>query len=318
MRPLFKRRLYASAPGLHRRNIGGRVVRAIDDPEDRIETAGAFEARLDVRRAEAHRILDLVTRHARAAVRAEGPEEGIVRVEERSVTRRVGRVRSVRVREDLSVRDRRLRGWHELRDRNVHDASTGIAGIVRAMIAVVDDRAVEMQVNGRRAGPPVALVDMEREAVGSDDGSSDGERVARAVIVVAVVVVRIGMWKRRLLTLHEVVGVRAIATIHACCRRAVIQIEGELDFAIAGGPGRHRDGSGHREGQGAERELDVSVGSPRRLVAPGRVHVDSVARRVDAPRSRLRSFVTPKTEGGCNGTAHHHQGGNVDANGLSK
>ena len=161
MRPLLKRRLYACSPGLHRRHIGGGVVRAIDGPEERIETAGVFEARLDVRRAEAHRILDLVTRHARATVRAEGLEEGIVRVEERSITRRVGRVRSIRVREDLSVRDRCLRRRDELRG------------------------TVEVQVNGRRAGRFVALVDMEGEAVGGDDGSSDGERVARAVIIVA-------------------------------------------------------------------------------------------------------------------------------------
>ena len=66
-----------ASPGLHRRHIGGGVVRAVDGPEERLETAGVFETRPDVRRAEAHRILDLVTRHARATVRAEGLEEGI-------------------------------------------------------------------------------------------------------------------------------------------------------------------------------------------------------------------------------------------------
>ena len=223
MRPLFKRRLYASRLSSIVDTSAVGVVRAIDGPEDRIETAGVFEARPDVRRAEAHRILDLVTRHARATVRAEGLKEGVVRVEERSITRRVGRVRSIRVREDLSVRDRCLRRRDELRG------------------------TVKVQVNGRRAGRSVALVDMEGEAVGGDDGSSDGERVARAVIVVAVVVVRIGMWERRLLALHEVVRVRAIATIHACCRRAAIQTERELGLAIAGGPRRHRERAGHRE-----------------------------------------------------------------------
>ena len=126
------------------------VLRAIEGPEERLETARVFEPRPDARCAKAHRILDLVTRHARAAVRAEGLEEGIAGVEERAITSRVGRVRSIRVREDLSVRDWRLRRQDEYR------------------------RTVEAQVNGRASGGFVAPVDTQREAVGGHNGSSDG------------------------------------------------------------------------------------------------------------------------------------------------
>ena len=264
------------SPGLHRRHIGGGVVRAVDGPEERLETAGAFEARLDVRRAETHRILDLVTRHARATVGAEGLEESIGRVEKCSITRRVGRVRSIRVREDLSVRDRCLRRRDELRG------------------------TVEAQVNGRPAGRSVALVHMEGEAVGGDDGAGDREWIARAVIIVpfVIVVVRIAMCEPRLPALHEVVRARAVAAIHACGWRAAIETERELRLAIARGARRHGERGGDGKAQRARWELDVPVRAAHRLVVPDRVQIDSVARSIDTLRRRAR--LAGLIRRGCN------------------
>jgi hypothetical protein len=113
-------------------------------------------------------------------------------------------------------------------------------------------------------------------------------------------------------------GVRAIAAIDAGDRCAAIQTEREPGLAIAGGPGYHRDRVGHSERQGADRKLDMSIHSARRLVETNGVHIDSVARSVDALRNCSGSTGTPETEGGSNGTAHHYQDGHVDAKSLSK